>query len=83
MKYNERIRAIREDKDLTQEEIAKILLTNQRKISRIELGIQDPGIDEIKRLCFYYNLSADYILGFIDTPRKLYEKSPRHGRGDT
>lgn len=63
MEYYNRIRALREDHDLTQEAIAKILNTNQKKISRIEIGTQKISIDELTILCEYYHVSADYILG--------------------
>ena len=71
MNFNERIRALREDCDKTQTEIAEILNTNQKKISRLETGECEPNLNDIKRLCQYYNLSADYILGFTDTPKPL------------
>ena len=71
MNFNERIRALREDCDKTQTEIAEILNTNQKKISRLETGECEPNLNDIKQLCQYYNLSADYILGFTDTPKPL------------
>ncbi len=71
MNFNERIRALREDSDKTQTEIAQILNTNQKKISRLETGECEPNLNDIKQLCHYYNLSADYILGFTDTPKPL------------
>lgn len=63
MEYYGKLRELREDNDLNQEEIARILHTNQKKISRIETGIQKITIDELKTLCEYYQISADYILG--------------------
>ncbi len=75
MTFGERIRALREDKDQTQEYIAKIFNTTQRKISRLETGQSNPSLVDIQQYCYHYNLSADYILGFIDTPRKLIEKN--------
>ncbi len=74
MKFNERIRALREDSDKTQTELAVILNTNQRKISRLETGGCEPSLSDIKLLCEHYNLSADYILGFTDEPSPLPKK---------
>ena len=68
MKFNEIIRALREDNDLTQTEIAKIIGTNQRKISRLETGETEPCIQDIRLYCIYFKVSADYIL---DLPKNL------------
>jgi len=64
MKFNEIIRALREDREpkITQKELAESLNTNQRKISRLETGEAEPNIYDIKMLCKYYNVSADYLL---------------------
>lgn len=72
MKYYERLRHVREDRDLKQTDIAKILQTNQQQISRWETGVQMMGVDKYIKLAVYYNVSVDYLLGLIDTPRKLY-----------
>lgn len=71
MNYVQRIRDLREDKDKTQEEIAKILKTDQRVYSRYETGISKMPINHLITLCKYYNISSDYILGLTNTPRKL------------
>ena len=61
--YFEIIRELREDNDLTQSEVAKILGTTQQVYSRYEKGINEIPIRHIITLCNYYNVSADYILG--------------------
>lgn len=63
MKFNEIIRSLREDNDMTQKEMAKVLATNQRKISRMETGDTEPNIQDIRTYCIYFKVSADYILG--------------------
>ena len=65
---NDIIRALREYHDLKQEDIAKVLQTNQKKISRMENGTQKINSDEIIALCTYYHISADYLL---ELPRNL------------
>lgn len=72
MKYFERLKDVREDRDLKQTDIAKLLQTTQQQISRWETGEQMMGIDKYIKLAVYYNVSVDYLLGLIDTPRKLY-----------
>ena len=62
-KYYERLRALREDNDLTQEKIAKILGTSQTMYARYERGANELPIRHLKTLCEFYNVSADYILG--------------------
>lgn len=66
-----RIKDIREDSDLKQKEIAKVLQTTQQQYSKYETGKADITGEKIIKLCLYYNISADYILGLIDYPRPL------------
>lgn len=61
-----KIKELREDKDLTQNEIAKILNCKQNTYAQYENGKRQIPIEAIKRLCLYYNISADYILGLPD-----------------
>ena len=61
--WNERIRELREDSDLKQSEVAKILGTTQQVYSRYENGINEMPIKHLITLCKYYEVSADYILG--------------------
>jgi transcriptional regulator with XRE-family HTH domain len=67
--YRERLRNIREDKDLTQAEVGKILNKSQQGYNHIETGRSELKIDDLVTLCRYYNLSADYIVGLIDKPK--------------
>ena len=62
MEFKDNIRALREDNDLTQWDIAKLLNTNQRRISRLENGITEPCIQDIKIYCKIFKVSADWIL---------------------
>ena len=71
MEMYQRIRNTREDKDLNQKQIAEILKTTQQQYGRYELGERELPIHHLKTLCIYYNLSADYLIGLIDEPRRL------------
>lgn len=62
MIYYEKLRAIREDNDLTQSQIAIILNTNQRRISRIETGTSELTINELILYCEYFKISSDWLL---------------------
>lgn len=66
-----RLKDMREDRDLKQSDIAKILKTTQEQISKWENGVQLMGIDKYMILAEYYNVSIDYLCGLIDTPKKL------------
>jgi len=74
MDYRQRLRDLREDKDLTQTQIAMILYTSQRVYSRYETGENKLPITHLIKLCEFYNISADYILGFTNEPKPLPKK---------
>ncbi len=66
-----RLKDIREDRDLKQADVAKILNTTQEQISKWENGVQLMGIDKYMILAEYYNVSIDYLCGLVDIPKKL------------
>lgn len=65
-KYVKRIRDLREDHDKTQQEIAEVLGTSQTMYARYERGANEMPLRHLIKLCNYYNVSADYILGLQD-----------------
>lgn len=71
MKLSQRIRAMREDHDLTQTDIAKLLNTSQTVYSRYERDERTLPIEMLYTLALYYNISADYLLGLTDEPKAL------------
>ncbi len=71
MDYRELLKSAREDRDLTQAEIGKLLNKSQQGYNHIEAGRAELKIDDLKILCRFYNLSADYLIGLIDNPRAL------------
>ena len=73
--YRERIRGLREDRDLTQKEIGKLLNKSQQGYNHIEDGRAELKIDDLILLCEFYNVSADYIIGLINEPRP-YKPTP-------
>ena len=64
--YRTRLRNVREDHDLTQAEVGRILDKSQQGYNHIEAGRAELKIDDLIRLCQYYNLSADYLIGLTD-----------------
>lgn len=71
MDYRTRIRNVREDRDLTQAEIGRVLQKSQQGYNHIEAGRAELKIEDLIRLCEFYDLSADYLIGITDTPKKL------------
>lgn len=71
MKYK-RIRNIREDKNLTQEQCSKILYISKKSYERYENGLREIPVDVLTALCNYYNVSVDYILERTDNPKVKY-----------
>ena len=66
MKYTERIRALREDRDLTQTDVASLLNVGQKTYSDYELGKTRIPLDSMLVLAKYYNVSMDYLSGASD-----------------
>lgn len=61
-----RIRDMREDNDLTQQQIAKLLLCDQSLYSKYERGEREIPLHLLIKLADYYNTSLDYLVGRID-----------------
>lgn len=68
-----RIRDLREDRDLTQTELAAVIKTTQQQYSKIENGNSDISGEKLILLARFYNVSADYILGISDEPKPLFQ----------
>lgn len=68
MDYRQRIRDIREDHDYTQAQIGNLINKSQQGYNHIEMGRAELKIEDLVQLCRFYNLSADYLIGLIDTP---------------
>lgn len=66
MKYNERIRALREDNDLKQYQIAEVLNCQREVYRRYETGIYEIPVWAVIKLAEYYQVNTDYILGLTD-----------------
>lgn len=66
MKYAERIRALREDADKTQAEIAALLKVGQRTYCDYEHGKTRIPVDSLIKLAKLYDVSMDYICGISD-----------------
>ena len=69
----EKIRLLREEKELNQTELGKAVNMTQRRVSYIENDKYEPSVEDIQAFCRFFNVSADYLLGFpknLPYPRK-------------
>lgn len=68
MSYNERLVKILNNGQATAKEIAEYVGVTERQVFRWRAGnCENMGIDKLKRICQYYKVSADYILGLKKT----------------
>ena len=65
-----RIRDLREDRDLNQSQVAKMLGMSQTGYSKYETGENDIPTSILIKLARFYNTSVDYILGETDNPQR-------------
>ena len=73
-----RLKDIREDSDITQQQLADYLHIRQNTLSQYENGQRSLPIDALEKLADYFNTSTDYILGRTDE-RRPYPKRKAHG----
>ena len=66
MDYRGRMRALREDNDLTQLQVAKLINKSQQGYNHIETGRAELKIEDLIKLCDFYKVSADYFIGRKD-----------------
>ncbi len=62
MNIGEKIRNAREDMDISQSEIAKLIPMNQSNYSKIERGVQEPSMEQLRRICQILKLDPKYLL---------------------
>ena len=66
LSFGEKIRNLREDRDLNQTQLGAAVGMTQRKISYMECGKYEPNLEDIVSLCRFFCVSADYLLGLPD-----------------
>ena len=68
-----RLKDLREDKDLTQKQVAEILSCSQTTYSRYETGELNIPVEVLKKLALYFDTSVDYIIG-LTNENKPYKR---------
>lgn len=64
--FGQRIKELRQEKGLTQKQLAELLFTTQSTIGKYEREELQPNIEALKKLCKVFEVSSDYILGLSD-----------------
>ena len=70
MKYYQRLRDLREDKELYQKDIAQVLNTSQKQYSRWESGEYEMPMHNFIKLAKFYDVSIDYITGLTNNRQR-------------
>ena len=70
MSFGEKIRRLRESRELNQTQLAAKVQMTQRKISYMENDKYEPSLADIVAFCRFFCVSADYLVGLIDEERK-------------
>lgn len=73
--YLKRLKDLREDNDLTQDTVSKILKITRPQYSLYETGKRDIPVDLLRVLAKFYNTSIDYLVGDTDIPKRYPESN--------
>lgn len=63
IKFQERLKELRNEKELSQQELAKELKVSQRSISSWETGFRQPDFETLSLIAKYFDVTTDYLLG--------------------
>ena len=66
MDFKTRLKELRLEKNVSQLEVAKMLNMSKMAISQWEKGNSEPSIEQLKILAAYFDVSIDYLVGYID-----------------
>ena len=66
MDYRTRMRNLREDNDLTQTEVGRLINKSQQGYNHIETGRAELKIDDLIALCKFYKVTSDYFIGLSE-----------------
>ena len=69
--FGERLKECRKQAGETQAQLGDIISVRKSRISEMEKGINTTTAEKIALICEHYHISADYLLGLVDDPKKL------------
>ena len=65
-KFNDKLKQLRLERDLPQNQVAETLWITRAAYANYEQGIREPSYEILKRICLFFEVSADYLLGLED-----------------
>lgn len=68
--FSQRLVETRKNKNTTQKNVAQSINMSERAYQSLEYGTQKPSHDTIVKLCNFFDVSADYLLGLSDNPKR-------------
>ena len=71
--FGKRIRSLRKALDLSQKEVSEKIGCSSKVLSNYVLGKREPDFETIVKLCDFFNVTADYLLGRTDNPKYFKE----------
>ena len=77
--FNKKLKELRKEKSLTQKQLAEILEVSTTCYAGYEQGYREPDFKTLKKICLFFDVSADYLLGLEDeTGSKTYHNFGIH-----
>lgn len=69
-KFGQRLRSLRDKRNLTQKELAKVFNLSESAIGMYERGEREPSLEVLEGFADYFEVSLDYLAGKVDYPKK-------------
>ncbi len=66
MEFFDRLKELRNEKGLSQQQLAQALGLSRSRYSLYELGVREPSIDLLKTMASFFNITIDYLVGYSD-----------------
>lgn len=73
--FNERLKILREEKNMTLDELAKALQTTKSTLSRYENSLREPKVDFLSEASTFFGVTTDYLLGKTDERHPIANES--------
>lgn len=65
-RFAQKLKELRKEKDMTQCTVAKELYIGRKTWSNYENSLREPSLETLKKICLYFEISADYLLGISE-----------------
>ena len=65
--FAKKLKELRMERGLSQRQVSKELGLSENAFANYEQGIREPSLDTLKKICEFFNVSADYLIGLSDS----------------